>query len=78
MVAGVLAGPSGTGCQHAYSCSGSSTTVGGCSDLHRSVAAWQRGVPEPRWYERNDERTVQALFDVRVLGLPTPSVEETE
>ena len=42
------------------------------------LAAWQRGVPEPRWYERNDERTVQALFDVRVLGLPTPSVEETE
>ena len=42
------------------------------------LAAWQRGVPEPRWYERNDERTVQALFDVRVLGLHTPSVEETE
>ena len=42
------------------------------------LAAWQRGVPEPRWYERNNERIVQALFDVRVLGLPTPSVEETE
>jgi peptidoglycan/xylan/chitin deacetylase (PgdA/CDA1 family) len=42
------------------------------------LAAWQRGLPAPRWYERNNERVVQALFDVRVLGLPTPSAEETE
>jgi peptidoglycan/xylan/chitin deacetylase (PgdA/CDA1 family) len=42
------------------------------------LAAWQRGLPAPRWYERNNERVVQALFDIRVLGLPTPSAEETE
>jgi len=42
------------------------------------LAAWERGVPAPRWYERNNERVVQALFDTRVLGIATTSEEETE
>ena len=42
------------------------------------LAAWQKGLPTPRWYERNNESVVRALFDTRVLGLPTPSAEESE
>jgi peptidoglycan-N-acetylglucosamine deacetylase len=42
------------------------------------LAAWERGLPAPRWYERNDERVVQALFDTRVLGIAATSEEDSE
>jgi len=32
------------------------------------MIAWERGVPAPRWYERNDTRIAQREFDRRVLG----------
>jgi peptidoglycan-N-acetylglucosamine deacetylase len=31
------------------------------------MLAWQRDLPEPRWYERNDEDVLAALFAARVL-----------
>ena len=31
------------------------------------LAAWEKGLPKPRWYERNDEKLTKALFDERVL-----------
>jgi peptidoglycan-N-acetylglucosamine deacetylase len=42
------------------------------------LAAWERGLPAPRWYERNDENVVQALFDARVLGRATPSDKQAK
>jgi peptidoglycan-N-acetylglucosamine deacetylase len=42
------------------------------------LAAWESGLPPPRWYERNDERVVQALFDARALVPARASEEETE
>ncbi|MBO9714644.1 polysaccharide deacetylase family protein [Sphingomonas sp.] len=36
------------------------------------LVAWERGLPRPRWYERNDETVLKALFDARVLR-PTPA-----
>ncbi|MEL7519180.1 MAG: polysaccharide deacetylase, partial [Pseudomonadota bacterium] len=30
--------------------------------------AWQKGLPAPRWYSRNDTRLAQAEFRKRVLG----------
>ena len=32
--------------------------------------AWERGIPPPRWYERNDTRLATALFYERVLHEP--------
>lgn len=32
--------------------------------------AWERGLPAPRWYERNDTRVYSRLFRERVLHLP--------
>ena len=29
--------------------------------------AWEKGLPEPRWYERNDTKVANALFAERVL-----------
>ena len=29
--------------------------------------AWEKGLPAPRWYERNDTRIADALFATRVL-----------
>jgi peptidoglycan/xylan/chitin deacetylase (PgdA/CDA1 family) len=37
--------------------------------------AWQRGVPEPRWYERNNTRIANALFARRVLDDPAPPTQ---
>ncbi|HEX9931218.1 MAG TPA: polysaccharide deacetylase family protein [Allosphingosinicella sp.] len=34
--------------------------------------AWERGLPEPRWYERNNTRLATALFYERVLREPPP------
>ena len=31
--------------------------------------AWERGIPAPRWYARNDTRIANELFRTRVLGL---------
>lgn len=31
------------------------------------LAAWEKGVPKPRWYERNDMALAKRLFDERVL-----------
>jgi peptidoglycan/xylan/chitin deacetylase (PgdA/CDA1 family) len=31
------------------------------------LAAWEKGLPKPRWYERNDEALAKTLFDRRVL-----------
>jgi peptidoglycan/xylan/chitin deacetylase (PgdA/CDA1 family) len=31
------------------------------------LAAWEKGVPKPRWYERNDEKLMTRLFEERVL-----------
>lgn len=35
--------------------------------------AWERGIPAPRWYERNDTRIATALFYERVLREPPPA-----
>ena len=32
------------------------------------MVAWQRGLPAPRWYGRNDTRRADAEFRNRVLG----------
>ncbi|MGB3471300.1 MAG: polysaccharide deacetylase family protein [Erythrobacter sp.] len=32
------------------------------------MVAWQRGLPAPRWYGRNDTRRADAEFRIRVLG----------
>ena len=42
------------------------------------LAAWERGLPAPRWYERNDERVAREFFDTRVLGIARTSVEVTD
>lgn len=34
--------------------------------------AWEAGIPAPRWYERNDTKLAQKLFDQRVLGKESP------
>jgi hypothetical protein len=31
------------------------------------LAAWEKGIPEPRWYERNDIDLANRLFAARVL-----------
>lgn len=31
------------------------------------MLAWQKGLPAPRWYDRNDEKLLNRLFDARVL-----------
>jgi peptidoglycan/xylan/chitin deacetylase (PgdA/CDA1 family) len=31
------------------------------------LAAWEKGIPEPRWYERNDMDLAKRLFDEQVL-----------
>ena len=31
--------------------------------------AWEKGLPAPRWYERNDTQVATRLFNERVLGL---------
>lgn len=36
------------------------------------MLAWAKGLPAPRWYERNDEALLTRLFDARVLRA-TPS-----
>ena len=42
------------------------------------LAAWQAGLPAPRWYERNNEDVVRALFEERVLTRPTFPQEVSE
>ncbi|SOB87423.1 Polysaccharide deacetylase [Sphingomonas guangdongensis] len=37
------------------------------------MLAWAKGLPAPRWYERNDEALLTRLFDDRVLHAPTPT-----
>src|SRR6185295_2557680 len=39
------------------------------------LAAWEKGVPPPRWYERNDMALASRLFAEQVLheALPVPS-----
>ncbi|ANU07346.1 polysaccharide deacetylase family protein [Paraurantiacibacter namhicola] len=32
------------------------------------LLAWERGMPAPRWYDRNDTKVAQRLYDERVLG----------
>ncbi len=32
------------------------------------MIAWERGLPTPRWYERNDTNLARQLFDERALG----------
>ncbi|GAA0727964.1 polysaccharide deacetylase family protein [Sphingomonas japonica] len=34
--------------------------------------AWEKGLPAPRWYERNDTRVLDALFAQRVLKEEAP------
>ncbi len=36
------------------------------------LAAWEKGIPEPRWYERNDIELANKLFAERVLHEKTP------
>jgi peptidoglycan-N-acetylglucosamine deacetylase len=33
------------------------------------LAAWERGLPAPRWYARNDDAVMEAVFKERVLRL---------
>jgi peptidoglycan/xylan/chitin deacetylase (PgdA/CDA1 family) len=35
--------------------------------------AWERGLPPPRWYVRNNTELAKRLFAERVLGTPQPS-----
>lgn len=41
------------------------------------LAAWEKGVPKPRWYERNDIDLANRLFDERVLHEAAKSGPET-
>ena len=41
------------------------------------LAAWEKGLPKPRWYERNDEKLAKALFDERVLHERATAVPKT-
>ncbi|WP_251566708.1 polysaccharide deacetylase family protein [Erythrobacter sp. 3-20A1M] len=34
------------------------------------MIAWEKGLPAPRWYDRNDTKVLSALFRARVLHLP--------
>ena len=34
------------------------------------MVAWEKGLPAPRWYDRNDTKVLSALFRARVLHLP--------
>jgi peptidoglycan/xylan/chitin deacetylase (PgdA/CDA1 family) len=36
------------------------------------LAAWEKGMPKPRWYERNDIELASRLFNERVLHEKTP------
>lgn len=36
------------------------------------LAAWEKGIPKPRWYERNDERVMKQQFDQQVMGPKAP------
>ena len=36
------------------------------------LAAWEKGTPKPRWYERNDIELASRLFNERVLHEKTP------
>ena len=36
------------------------------------LAAWEKGLPKPRWYERNDIELANRLFNERVLHEKTP------
>ena len=39
------------------------------------LAAWEKGLPKPRWYERNDIELANRLFDERVLHEPPKQVQ---
>lgn len=39
------------------------------------MIAWQRGIPAPRWYARNNTNLARAEFDRRVLGIERPQQE---
>jgi peptidoglycan/xylan/chitin deacetylase (PgdA/CDA1 family) len=39
------------------------------------LAAWEKGLPKPRWYERNDIELANRLFDERVLHEPPKEVQ---
>ncbi len=38
------------------------------------MIAWERGLPAPRWYARNDTKLAQAEFDARALGDPSSAI----
>jgi hypothetical protein len=40
------------------------------------MVAWERGLPAPRWYARNDEALATREFDTRVLGIKSQGQEE--
>ncbi|MEM8724733.1 MAG: polysaccharide deacetylase family protein [Pseudomonadota bacterium] len=40
------------------------------------MIAWERGLPAPRWYARNDTKLAQAEFDARVLGKASIAIPE--
>jgi peptidoglycan-N-acetylglucosamine deacetylase len=42
------------------------------------MVAWERGIPAPRWYARNDEALATREFDTRVLGVKPHSQEEAK
>jgi peptidoglycan/xylan/chitin deacetylase (PgdA/CDA1 family) len=42
------------------------------------MIAWERGLPAPRWYARNDEALATREFDMRVLGVKPHSQEEAK
>ncbi|MDN3646407.1 polysaccharide deacetylase family protein [Pontixanthobacter aestiaquae] len=39
--------------------------------------AWERALPAPRWYERNDTKIANELFRTRVLGLEADTTDAT-
>jgi peptidoglycan-N-acetylglucosamine deacetylase len=39
------------------------------------LAAWERGLPAPRWYARNDDAAMAAVFNERVLRPPAATIK---
>jgi peptidoglycan/xylan/chitin deacetylase (PgdA/CDA1 family) len=42
------------------------------------MVAWERGLPAPRWYARNDEALATREFDTRVLGMKPQGQKEAK
>ncbi|WP_298469315.1 polysaccharide deacetylase family protein [uncultured Erythrobacter sp.] len=38
------------------------------------MIAWERGLPAPRWYARNDTKLAQAEFDARAIGKASSAI----